>query len=197
MGVSKQHKPNRSRKSRQSLDCILKALHWLRCFSCLDKVNSTCYQDRDGLSDRHIKKLQIQVSWSTENVRMCKICKIAWFILTHCHSITTSWFLSCLFHMFSKGLQSNYFHPAEISRQHFEYLKVLVRFTLSSGTELYLHGFKDGLLWHVFLFLFKKRASKGFILLAFRKSSCSIGEKKIFLFWTEKLGDLKINALSL
>lgn len=85
------------------------------------------------------------------------------------------------FTCFQKDCRQIIFHPAEISRQHFEYLKVLVRFTLSSGTELYLQGFKDGLLWHVSLFLFKKRASKGFILLAFRKSSCSIGEKKLFL----------------
>lgn len=135
----------------------------------------------DCLSDT-LKKRQIQISCSTENVRMCRICKIAWFVLTHCRSITTSWFLSRLFHMFSKGLQANYFHPAEISRQHFEYLKVLVRFTLSSGTELYLQGFKDGLLWHVSLFLFKKEHQRALFYWPLESHPALLGRKNYFCF---------------
>lgn len=84
--------------------------------------------------------------------------------------------------MFSKGLQANYFHPAEISRQHFEYLKVLVRFTLSSGTELYLQDFKDGQLWHVFLFPFKKGHQRALFYWPLKSHPALLGGKNYVLF---------------
>lgn len=86
------------------------------------------------------------------------------------------------FTCFQKDCRQIIFHPAEISRQHFEYLKVLVRFTLSSGTELYLQGFKDGLLWHVSLFLFKKEHQRALFYWPLESHPALLGEKNYFCF---------------
>lgn len=158
MGVSKQHKPNRSRKSRQSFDCILKALHWLRCFSCLDKVNSTCYQDRDGLSVRHIKK--------TTNSDF--------LLYRECQNV--------------QNMQNTLVCPHTLPQHHDKLIlitfvsQVLVRFTLSSGTELYLQGFKDGLLWHVSLFLFKKEHQRALFYWPLESHPALLGRKNYFCF---------------